>query len=90
VRERGLAEAGRSVKERVVEGLVSVLRGIDGDAEVVLELGLSDELIEATRPEGDVELFFVVLELAGRDALSGRCGAPGPAKAGKPRLRGYW
>jgi hypothetical protein len=56
----------------VVEWFVAVLGGVDGDAEVVLELGLPDELIEATGPEGDVEGLFVVLELRGGDALSRR------------------
>jgi hypothetical protein len=76
VRERRLAEAGRAIEQRVVEGLVAVLGGVDGDAEVVLELGLPDELIETTRPEGDVESLFVVLELRGSDALGRRAGAP--------------
>jgi len=60
----------------VVERFVAVLGGVDGDAEVVLELGLADELIEATGTEGDVESLFVVLELGGGDALGRRAGAP--------------
>jgi hypothetical protein len=74
--ERGLAEAGRPVEEGVVQGLVAVFRRIDGDAEVVLELLLPDELVEAPGTQGDVEFFFVILELAGGNALGRRAGAP--------------
>jgi hypothetical protein len=60
----------------MVERLVAVLGGVDGDAEVVLELGLSDELVEAPGAEGDVKGLFVVLELRGGDSLSRRAGTP--------------
>ena len=72
VGERGLAEAGRAVEEQVVERLAALLGGVDGDAEVVLELLLADELIEAPGAEGDVDRLFFVLRLAGDDALLSR------------------
>jgi hypothetical protein len=72
VGERGLAEAGRAVEEEVVERLAALLGGVDGDAEIVLELLLADELIEATRAEGKVDRLVVVLRLAGDDALLSR------------------
>jgi hypothetical protein len=50
VGERGLAEAGRAVEEQVVERLVPLFRRVDGDAKVVLELLLTDELVEPAGP----------------------------------------
>ena len=74
VGECGLAEAGRAVEEDVVERFFAFGGGLDGDAEVVLELLLADELIKATRPKGRVQRFvFVFLDLAVGDAVfSGR------------------
>jgi hypothetical protein len=72
VRESGFAETRRAIEQQVVERFVALLGGVDGDAEVVLELLLADELIEPAGPQGDVDL-VVVLRLAGDDALlSGR------------------
>jgi hypothetical protein len=42
--EGGLAEAGRAIEEDVVEGFFALEGGLNGDAEVVLELVLPDEL----------------------------------------------
>jgi len=72
VGERRLAEAGRAVEEEVVEWFVALLGGIDGDAEVVLELLLADELIEPPWPERDVDRLVVVPRLAGDNALLSR------------------
>jgi len=72
VSEGGLAEPRRAVEEQVVQRLVTLLCGVDGDAEVVLQLRLADELVETPRAQRDVDLFFVVLRLAGDDALSGQ------------------
>jgi len=78
VGERGLAEAGRAVEEDVVERFFALGGGLDGDAEVVLELLLADELIEATRPKSRVQSFvFVFLDFSGDDAVfSGRRTSP--------------
>jgi hypothetical protein len=55
VGERRLAEAGRPVEEDVVERFVALGGGLDGDAEVVLEFLLADELIEAPRPKSRIQ-----------------------------------
>ena len=60
----------------MVERLGALLGGIYGDAEIVLELLLADELVEATWPESDVDRLFVVLRLSGDDALGGRLAPP--------------
>jgi hypothetical protein len=60
----------------VVERFVALLRRVYRDAEVVLELLLADELIEATGTEGDFDRLVVVLRLAGDDPLSGRWAPP--------------
>jgi hypothetical protein len=73
--EGGLAEARRAVEEQVVERLTAPLRGVNGDAEVVLQLLLADELVELARPESEVERLFVFDDVARDDALSSRgCG----------------
>jgi hypothetical protein len=64
VGEGGLAEAGRAVEEQVVERLAALFGSVHGDAEVVLELLLTDELIEAPGAEGDVDVLLFVLRLA--------------------------
>ena len=76
VGQRRLAEAGRTVKQDVVEGLVALAGGVDGDAEVVLELGLADEFVEAPGPQRRVQRLIIVLHLAGSDALGRRRAAP--------------
>ncbi len=70
--EGGLAEPGGAVEEEVVQRLVALLGGVDGDAEVILQLRLADELVEAPRAQRDVDLFVVLLRLAGDDALGCR------------------
>jgi hypothetical protein len=76
VRERSLAEAGRTVEEEVVERFASLFRCVDRDAEVVLELLLADELIEATGPQADLDDLVVVLRLAGDNPLGCRWAPP--------------
>jgi hypothetical protein len=60
----------------VVERLVAVLGRVDGNAQVVLKLLLADELVKPPGAQRDIQLLFVVLELAGGDALGRRTGAP--------------
>jgi len=55
VGECRLAEAGRPVEEDVVERFVALGGGLDGDAEIVLEFLLADELIEAPRPKSRIQ-----------------------------------
>jgi hypothetical protein len=75
VREGGLAEARWAVEEEVVERLGAPLRGVDGDAEIVLQPFLADELIEPARPEREIQRLLVFDRIAGDDALSSRgCG----------------
>jgi len=62
----------------VIERLFAPGGGLDGDAEVVLELVLADELTEAARPKGRVQRFvFGFLDFSGGDAVfSGRRTSP--------------
>jgi hypothetical protein len=70
VGERRLAEARRAVEENVVEGLVTLEGRLDGDAQVVFELLLADELVQPPRAQSGVEgLIIVLLEVAGYDAF---------------------
>jgi hypothetical protein len=72
VGECGLAEAGRAIEEEVIERLVALLGGVDGDAEVVFELLLADELFEAPGTKSDLDRLVIILRLAGDYALSCR------------------
>jgi len=56
VGEARLPEAGRADEENVVERLASPLRGLEDDAELLLDPLLADELVQAARTEGAVEL----------------------------------
>jgi hypothetical protein len=76
VSERRLAKTGRTVEQQVVERFGAPLGGVYGDAEVVFELFLADELVEAPGAERDVDRLFFVLRLAGDDALGGRWAPP--------------
>src|SRR6185312_4166535 len=51
LRERRLAEPGRTEKQHVVQRFPAPLRRLDKDAEVIAELPLADELVEAERPD---------------------------------------
>src|SRR5690606_4313737 len=53
--ERGLAQAGRTVEERLVERLAPAERGLDGNPETVLDLGLANELGETLRPQRQLD-----------------------------------
>ena len=65
-------EAGRTVEEQVVERFFSLFGGVYGDAEVVLELLLADELIEPPGPQRELDSLIVVPRLAGDDPLLSR------------------
>ncbi len=63
----------------MVEGLLPLEGGLDGDREVVLQLLLADELRQAPGAEGRVEGFLVLLEVPGYYAFfSRRRGTPFP------------
>ncbi len=53
-RQRRLAESRRAEEERVVERLLALLGCVDGDLQRLLDLRLSDELVESRRPERGV------------------------------------
>ena len=52
--EGGLAQAGRSGEEQVVGGLAAAAGRLEDDREVLLELGLADEVVEPAGPEPDL------------------------------------
>src|SRR5690606_2673536 len=61
-RERGLPETGRAAEEHVVDGIAAPLRRLDEDAEVLLDLSLADEFLEARGPEADLVASVFVSE----------------------------
>ncbi len=58
VGERGLAEAGRSEDERVIERLAAHHRGLHEDLELRLDLLLADVVGEPLRPDGAIDRLF--------------------------------
>ena len=51
LRERGLAEPGRTKEQDMVERLAAGLRRFDKDAQIVTQLMLTDEFVEGGRPD---------------------------------------
>ncbi len=50
-RQRGLAQAGRPGEEQVVDRLAALSGGLEHDAQVVLQLGLADEVGQGSGPQ---------------------------------------
>src|SRR5213079_3442681 len=69
VRERGLAEPGRSREQNVVERLAAPPRGLDEDPELTGDLLLVDEVGEPLRAERAVELVVGAREVGVGEAL---------------------
>ena len=51
LRQRRLAEPGRTEEQHVVERFAAAFRGVDKDAQIVAQLALADELVERQRPD---------------------------------------
>ena len=66
VGQRRLAEAGRSVEQDVVERFASGLGGLDSDVEILFDLVLADELLQALRAKLELE-GGIVLDRGGGD-----------------------
>ena len=58
--ERGLTQTRRSVEQQVVERLVALFGGVDGDAYRLVDRGLTHELVQSRRTQGAI----VAIELA--------------------------
>ncbi len=71
--ERGLAEPGRAGEQQVVGGLAAPAGRLEDDGEVLLQLGLADELGEAARPEARPRRVSSSGPAPGRAALHARC-----------------
>src|SRR6478736_6752458 len=67
LRQRCLAKSGRADEERVVERLAAAERGVDVDAQAVLDLLLPDELRQSLRTEGELDGAFLGELFRGRD-----------------------
>ena len=50
-----LAQTRRAVKQDMVQRLTTVTGGPDKDAEIVAEVGLADELLQAARAQGRLD-----------------------------------
>ena len=72
-RQRRLAEARRAGEEQVVDGLLAAAGRLEHDAEVLLQLALADELVEAARPQSGLDgVFDVVVERRDRGTRHAR------------------
>ena len=69
VGEGGLAQAGGPVEEDVVQGLVPLLGGGDGDAQVVLDLLLAHVVGQVPGTEGGLEGYVFLMGLSRKDAF---------------------
>ncbi len=70
VREARLPETRRADEQDVVERLTAGAGGFEGDPKLLLDALLADELVEAPRPQRELELFLVG-EHSGREELLG-------------------
>src|SRR5690606_21158890 len=61
LRQRGLAEAGRTDEQHVVERLAPPFRRLDEHLEVGAHGGLADELVERLRPQRAVGILAALL-----------------------------
>src|SRR5437763_5791552 len=69
VRERGLAESGRSEKKNVIERLIALARRGDGDLEIRFDFLLADVFGELLRTKRKLGLDVVFDRLGGEDAI---------------------
>ena len=69
--ESGFAEAGRAVEQDVVHGFAALAGGLDGDVEILFELGLPGELGQAARAEARFKLQIFGLAVAGNQVPVG-------------------
>src|SRR5712691_11821303 len=65
----GLAEAGRSVEEDMIQGLAPLLGGGERDAEILLDLVLPYILCEVARPKGGLDGSFFATGLGGKNSF---------------------
>src|SRR5512147_477586 len=70
VSDRRLAEAGRTVKYRVVEGFAALLRRFDANSERLLHALLADVFIERVRAQGLLDGSFVIGQLGVHDSIA--------------------
>ena len=68
VRQRRLAQAGRTAQQDVVERLFTPPRGLDVHAQVLLVLLLADELVQRAGPKDAIEALFFTEHAARRQA----------------------
>ena len=54
VGQGGFAEARRAVDDGVIQRFLPYFRGVDGDLQGLLGLGLADELVDASWAQGNV------------------------------------
>ncbi len=72
VGQGSLAQARRAVENDVVQGFTPPLRRLDGDAQVLLDAVLADEVLEAVRAQAEIERGVFDAGLAGNNAGDGR------------------
>ena len=66
-----LAQAGGAGEEEVVGGLAPAAGGLQDDVEVLLELGLADEVVEPAGPQPGLGGVLAGQRLGGQDGLVG-------------------
>ncbi len=57
--ERGFTETGGAVQQDMVERLVTLCDGLDGDREAFDQVGLTDVLVDALRAQRPVDGLFL-------------------------------
>jgi hypothetical protein len=83
--QRRLAQAGRPGEEQVVGRLAPAARRLQDDRQVLLQLGLADELVEAPWAEADlVERLLGGQRVGVEQLVAGHVSGPRPGAAAPP------
>src|SRR5215469_13583214 len=69
LRERGLAQARRTIKQHVIERLIAAARGVNRNLDVFLDPLLPDVLLEPTRAHADLDPCVFFVRRAGNNPL---------------------
>ena len=81
--QRGLAEPGWAGEQQVVDGLAAPAGRLEDDAEVLLQLALTDELGEPPRAQPGLDDLLGVVADAGIEELVTHGGPPGASSASR-------
>src|SRR3984957_15867938 len=70
LRERGLAQSGRAIKQHMVERIAAIARGVHGNFQIFFHARLADEVFDLLRTNGCVKARVFLERFAGNDSAA--------------------